>query len=273
MCVPGCLVHIGQSLNRRRFIGGTGATLAATAAMAAPRPARAASPRSFTRAVDLTHPLASDFPTYFGEPQLEIEVLNSYEEDKFNMKAWRIVEHTGTHLDAPFHFSADGRSADEIEIDKLVLPVAVIDIAGKAQDDADAQLTPDDIRAFEAEHGPLPGGCCVAMHSGWGRFVRDAKFRNADHDGTMHFPGFHLEAAQMLIEERDVLGIAVDTLSLDFGRSPDFAVHYAWLPTDRWGLEGVANLDRLPPTGATLVVGGPKIEGATGGPTRVIGLV
>jgi kynurenine formamidase len=88
----------------------------------------------------------------------------------------------------------------------------------------------------------------------------------------MHFPGFHLEAAKLL-EERDAAGIAVDTLSLDFGASPDFAVHYAWLPGGRWGIECIANLRELPPTGATLVVGGPKIQGATGGPARVLALV
>ena len=62
----------------------------------------------------------------------------------------------------------------------------------------------------------------------------------------------------------------VDTLSLDYGPSPDFAVHFAWLPTNRWGIEAVANLGQLPAKGATVVVGGPKVEGATGGPSRII---
>lgn len=89
----------------------------------------------------------------------------------------------------------------------------------------------------------------------------------------MHFPGFHADAAAFLMEERQVIGMAVDTLSLDYGRSADFAVHYAWLPSNRWGLECVANLASLPATGATLVVGGPKVLGATGGPSRVMALV
>ena len=86
----------------------------------------------------------------------------------------------------------------------------------------------------------------MAMNSGWDAFVNDAKFRNADDDGVMHFPGFHVEAAQMLLEETGAIGIAVDTLSLDHGPSPDFATHYEWLPTNRWGLECIANLDALP---------------------------
>jgi kynurenine formamidase len=111
------------------------------------------------------------------------------------------------------------------------------------------------------------------MNSGWSEKVNTPEFRNADANGGLHFPGFHLEAAQFLLEERQVIGIAVDTLSLDYGPSPDFAVHYLWLPTNRWGLEAVANLNDLPPRGTTLIVGGPKVIGATGGPSRLIALV
>ncbi|HET6469421.1 MAG TPA: cyclase family protein [Geminicoccaceae bacterium] len=274
MCVPGCVQHIAHSASRRRVL--TGAAAVAAAATVLPRPSaapRAATPRSFSGVVDLTHVLTPDFPTFFGEPQLQIEPVFTWEQHRFNMNRWTLVEHTGTHMDAPIHFSEDGPGPAEIAVDRLVVPLAVIDIAARAESDPDAQLTPDDIRAFEAEHGPLPAGCCVALHSGWGRFVREPRFRNADGDGKLHFPGFHAEAARMLLEERDVAGIAVDTLSLDFGPSPDFAVHYAWLPTGRWGLEAVANLDDVPPLGATLVVGGPKVQGATGGPSRVLALI
>jgi kynurenine formamidase len=90
---------------------------------------------------------------------------------------------------------------------------------------------------------------------------------------VLHFPGFHPEAADWLLRERRIAGIAVDTLSLDYGASRDFKTHYAWLPSGRWGLECVANLNRVPPRGATLVVGAPKIRGATGGPTRLLALV
>jgi kynurenine formamidase len=75
------------------------------------------------------------------------------------------------------------------------------------------------------------------------------------------------------MKERKILGLAVDTLSLDNGPSKDFKVHYAWLPSGRWGLENVANLDKVPPSGATLVVGVAKVKDATGGPARLIALV
>ena len=111
------------------------------------------------------------------------------------------------------------------------------------------------------------------MNSGWAEKVNTPEFRNADANGVLHFPGFHIEAAQFLLDERDVNGIAVDTLSLDYGPSPDFAVHYLWLPSNRWGMEAVANLDAVPPRGSTLIVGGPKIVNATGGPCRLIAFV
>jgi kynurenine formamidase len=274
MCVPGCYEAVNKRLSRRGFFKGatTAALAAGVSTVVTPAAPARAQQMSFTRAVDLTHPLWADFPTYFGTPGLEMERMFAFENDGFNMYRWHLVEHTGTHLDAPIHFSADQNNAAEIPVEQLVAPLVVIDIAARAADDPDAQLTPDDIEAWVGSNGELPDGCCVALHSGWGAHVRSDMFRNADDDGVMHFPGFHLEAAAMLLE-RNVVGIAVDTLSLDHGPSQDFATHYAWLPANRWGLECVANLGDLPAAGATIVVGGPKIAGATGGPSRVIALV
>jgi kynurenine formamidase len=88
----------------------------------------------------------------------------------------------------------------------------------------------------------------------------------------MHFPGFHPDTVDLLMS-RNVAGIAVDTLSLDHGQSKDFKVHVTFLPSGRWGIEAVANLGQVPEKGATVVVAVAKIEGATGGPTRVIALI
>jgi kynurenine formamidase len=229
--------------------------------------------RPFNRVVDLTHVITEDFPTFFGPPNLEIETLFTFEQNGFNMYRWLLVEHTGTHMDAPFHFSPDGMSADQIPLSMLIVPLAVVDIRRKSQVNPDAQVTPEDLSRWEQRFGRIPRGACVAMNSGWADKVLTDEFRNADENGVMHFPGFHVEAAEFLIEERDVNGIAVDTLSLDYGPSPDFATHYSWLPSNRWGIEAVANLDFLPPRGATLIVGGPKIAGASGGISRCLALM
>lgn len=260
-------------MSRREFFRasavGTVAVAAAAGGMGGVPAAFAATP---SRVADMTHVLHPGFPTFFGDPQFFEEQIFNYAEHMFNLKEIRVNEHTGTHMDAPLHFSADGMSIDEIPVERLVVPLAVVDIREKAARDADAQLTPDDIRAWTGQHGPLPAGCCVAMLSGWEAHVEGPMYRNADGDGTMHFPGFHVEAAHMLIEESDVAGIAVDTLSLDHGASPDFATHYTWLPSNRWGIECIANLADVPASGATLVAGAPKHRGGTGGPARIFTL-
>jgi kynurenine formamidase len=112
----------------------------------------------------------------------------------------------------------------------------------------------------------------VAQNAGWQARLGTPGFRNADAEGRMHFPGFHVEAVQMLLEEAEVAGVGVDTLSIDYGLSADFITHYTWLPANRWAIENMANLDRLPPSGATLIVGAPKHAGGTGGPCRLIAL-
>jgi len=258
-----------RMLSRRGFFrASAGAAAVAAAGTVLPRRAVA----STGGVADMTHALGADFPTFFGVQQYFEEQIYNYAEHKFNLKEFRVNEHTGTHVDAPLHFSADGQSVDAIPPESLVCPLAVIDIRARAAENADAQVTPDDIRAWIAAHGEIPAGACVAMNSGWAAHVATAKFRNADAGGTMHFPGFHIEATQMLLEETGAVGMAVDSLSLDFGPSPDFATHYAWLPANRWGLECIANLDAVPAAGATIVVGAPKHAGGTGGPARVMTL-
>ena len=113
-------------------------------------------------------------------------------------------------MDAPLHFSADGKSVSEIPVENLVVPLAIIDIRAKAEGNADAQLTPDDIKAWVAKNGPIPDKACVAMRSGWDAHVESAKFRNADDKKVMHFPGFHVEAAKMLVETTTASGMAVE---------------------------------------------------------------
>ncbi|RKF16121.1 cyclase family protein [Roseovarius spongiae] len=259
-----------RMLSRRNFF-----TLSATAGAAAGLGAAAAPPAlaaGHATVEDMTHTLSAEFPTFSGAPGFGAEQVVNFADDGYNVFNLSIAEHTGTHIDAPLHFSADGASVDEIPVSSLVAPLCVIDIAARAAEDADAQLTPDDLKAWMDANGEIPDGACVALYSGWAAKVGGDGFRNFDGE-AMHFPGFHIEAAEMLMEETGAKSIAVDTLSLDFGKSPDFAVHYAWLPSGRFGIECVANLDKMPAKGATLVIGAPKHKGGTGGPARVLAMV
>lgn len=272
MCHHCVIENVKSNMLSRRSFFAAAAGAAVVAATAKPTPlfAQKAAP---SKAEDLTHELYDKFPTYFGDQQLFIEQKFNFKDHTFNLNEWRINEHTGTHIDAPLHFSADGKSVAELAVEDLVAPLVVIDIRAKATDNPDAQVTPDDVKAWTSANGELPEGAVVAMLSGWGAHVGSDKFRNVGADGkTMHFPGFHVEAAKQLLET-STKAIAVDTLSLDFGASPDFIVHNTWLPAGRYGIEGVANLEKLPITGATIVVGAPKVRGGTGGPARVFALI
>src|SRR5215831_197188 len=164
MCVPGCQEALHQALqaglSRRRFF--KGAAAASFAAVAASEPVEAA-PRRFSRAVDLTHTMSADFPTFFGVPGIEMEKKFDIKKDGFNLHWWRIIEHAGTHLDAPIHFSEAGITAEKIPAETLVVPLAVVDVSAKAAQNPDYLLTREDLAAWEKRHRRLPDNCCVAM--------------------------------------------------------------------------------------------------------------
>src|SRR5256886_5521607 len=168
MCVPGCQETIRATLSRRGFFKGAG-TLAA--AGITPHLADAAPARTFSAAVDLTHTMSPEFPTCFGVSGIEMEKKFDFKKDGFNLYWWRIIEHAGTHLGAPIHFSENGMSADKIPASTLVASLAVIDVTAKAAQNPDYLVSRDDLAAWEKRHGRLQENCCVAMLSGWGQHV------------------------------------------------------------------------------------------------------
>ena len=143
-----------KMLSRRSFFKATAATGLAAVATGASVPAALADGHGSVE--DMTHTLHTDFPTYFGESQFSSEQIYNYAEHSFNLNQYTVNEHTGTHIDAPLHFSKDGTSVDEIPVSELVAPLCVIDIAARAAEDADTQVTPDDIRAWIATNGDIP---------------------------------------------------------------------------------------------------------------------
>jgi kynurenine formamidase len=202
-----------------------------------------------------------------------LKTLYTKEKDGYNLKKWDLIEHTGTHIDAPFHFSSGGATVDQLDPSSLFVPLVVVNIADRASREPDTQLTVDDIKAWERKHGRLPVGACVALNSNWGDRVGSSHdFRNPDKKGIMRFPGVHVDVAEFLVKEREISGIAVDTLSLDHGSSEDFAFHSAWLSSGRWGIECMANLNSVPERGAHVFIGAPKVAGGTGGLTRIVAL-
>lgn len=273
---------VGSRLSRRGMLG-AGAAVAASALAVRPAIARQATPvapmgsgtgtialGAATTILDLSHVITADFPMFPGAEGPVFETLKSIEQDGFYGQQVTMWEHTGTHMDAPGHFIAGGATAETLPVASLVVPLAVIDISDRAASDPDAQLTPDDVLAWEQANGPLPAGAFVAMRSGWDARVGDAAaYLNADADGVLHFPGIHPEASAFLVEERDITGVGVDTISIDFGATTDFGTHLTVLGAGKYGLESLAGLAGAPAAGATLIVGGPKHVAASGGPSRV----
>jgi kynurenine formamidase len=274
MCLPACTLKLADVVSRRAMLKSLGVGAAGAAAATAPR-ARAEESQahvSFKRVVDLTHTLTTTFPSPWKDALL-MEQIAKLGKDKWNIFRWHLIEHVGTHLDAPFHCT-ELDSADRIPVDQLVGPLVIVDIREKAAADPDAQLTIDDLKAWERRNGAIPAGAIVALNSGWDARVHDSRlFLGMDDKGRYHLPGFSLEAARFLHEQRQVKGIATDTINLDPASAGDFPVHHYWLGLGKWGLENVANLGQLPPAGATIVVGAPKIAGCSGGPSRVVALL
>lgn len=220
--------------------------------------------------VDLTHVWSPTFPVFAGAEYLSEEVVYTVAEHGYYVKRLHFEEHTGTHLDAPAHFIEGGLTADVLPIENFIAPIIVVDISEKAAEDDDAALTVDDLMAWEASYGPIPERAFVAMYSGWeSRIAEPDTYVNVDAEGVQHYPGFDPEAAAFLVEERDIVGIGVDTLSQDPGNSEDFGTHVTILGAGKYAVENVANLAQLPPLGANVIVGGPKHEAASGGPARV----
>jgi kynurenine formamidase len=263
MCLPGTVETVREQIER------AGAALAAAFPVSALAAGSNGDHRP-KRFADLTHTFTEGFPVFVGDPP-DREKINDYATSGFYAQRWTFGEHSGTHMDAPGHFVPGGRLAPAITPRELVVPIVVIDISSRAKENPDATVEVRDLRRFERRHGRIPRGALVAMDSGWAAKVNDPlEFKGGASYPNYHFPGFGVEAALWLAEERKVTAIGVDTLSLDPGNSTTFPVHVNFLATDRYGIENLAGLDRIPPRGAVAYVGLIPWEEGSGGPCRVI---
>jgi kynurenine formamidase len=273
MCLSGTVEAVreqtaGESVRLSRRTALLGA-MGAAAAVAFPAAARAVRPAK-GRFADLTHVFTDGFPVFTGDPPHR-ETIFSIPTAGFYAQRWTFGEHSGTHMDAPGHFVEGGRLAPQITPQELLVPVVVIDISARAASNPDAMVTVDDLRSFERGHGRIPDGALVAMNSGWAAKVGNPlAFKGGAAFPNYHFPGWSADAAMWLTQNRDVTGIGVDTLSLDPGNSTTFPVHVNFLATDRYGLENLNNLDKIPPRGALAYVGLIPWEAGSGGPARVV---
>ena len=263
------------SLSRRgALLGAAGAAATTALSLGGARAAEAAPSRPKgprQRSADLTYVLSEDFPAFTPGEEAVRRPFTTIPANGYYLQQWEVIEHIGTHVDAPAHFAAGGRYSTELRLDELILPAAVVDIRAKAARDADAVVTVDDLRVSERRHGRIPDKALVIMSSGWGRLVGDPDaYRGTDAAGVLHFPGFSVDAVEWLIKRRGTRAFGVDTLSLDPGESSTFAAHVLSAQSDRYNIENVANVERLPARGARVVVGLIPFKEGSGGQARVL---
>ena len=237
--------------------------------------------------VDLTQPLSESTPViklpppFANTPGLTREEISHYD-DRGPAWAWytlTIGEHTGTHLDAPIHWvtGQDGADVASVAPQQLIGPACVIDKTAEAEADNGYLLTVADLEAWEAEHGEFPDRAWVLLRTGWQSRAQDeAAFLNVGENGP-ETPGPDVEASRWLATQRKISGFGTETVGIDAGSAggmdPPFPLHNLLLGAGRLGLTQLANLDRLPATGALLVVSPLKLVGGTGSPSRVFALV
>jgi kynurenine formamidase len=214
-------------------------------------------------------------------------------------KGFCTSEHTSTHIDAPYHFSKEGRKLHEVPLEDLIeVPGVMIDIYDKVHKFKDGKLsvienyalTQEDVLEWEEKHGKIPQGAVVLLRTGWASRWGNQKLYSGDKsedkepeeapvpgadqtialDVSLNFPSFDVTSARYLATERQVLGVGVDVLSIDPGNSKNFLSHRLFASRNIYMLEMVANLHLLPPHGFSLWIVPFKIDFGTGAPTRVL---
>jgi kynurenine formamidase len=240
------------------------------------------------RVVDLTVPLEPATPTIQLPPQFAPSKNFTLEEiSRYDSRGpawyWNNIscgEHTGTHFDAPIHWVTGkdhpNNATHNIPVDRFIGPACVIDMSDKVRANADFLLTVDDITAWEAKHGRIPPHAWVLIRTDWSKRSDAQAFLNIKGDGA-HTPGFHPQAVPFLANERDILGVGVETVGTDAGQAPTFEpmfpCHTIMHGANRFGLASLMNLDQLPATGAVVIAPPLKIVNGSGSPLRVLALI
>lgn len=188
-------------------------------------------------------------------------------------------EHGGTHLDAPVHFAQGHWAADQVPLDRLIGPAIVVDVVASSEQNADYQVSVNDLQAWEKQHGQIPANVILLLRTGFStRWPDAARYLGTAERGSgavakLHFPGLHPDAARWLVANRSIKALGIDTASIDFGQSTDYQTHRALYERNIPGFENLTNLTRLPATGATVIALPMKIGGGSGAPLRAVAVL
>lgn len=230
--------------------------------------------RTFT---DLTHAFHAGQPHFPAFPDEQREVLFEMERgDGFTTHRYSLIGQWGTHIDPPAHFAIGGRTLDQLPVEEMILPLVVLDVSERAANDHDATPTLADIAAWEDRNGRIPPRAFVALRTDWWtRWPDGAAMANHDAEGVSHTPGWSREVLEFLVTERDVAGVGHEQTDTDPGvrtSAGDLGLERYLLEQDRWQLELLARLDRVPEAGALIVATWPKPLGGSGFPARAFAI-
>jgi kynurenine formamidase len=262
---------------------GTGGSERSESAAASPAQASYASVPPADRLLDMTYPFDENSIYWPNARSFRLEKGDWGPTPKgyfYAANEYGAAEHGGTHLDAPIHFAENRRTMEQIPVSELIGPAVKLDVTSACARNRDYLLQVTDIERWERVHGRVPRGAWVIMYTGIGtRHYPDRKeVLGTDIAGEnaiphLSFPGFSPEAAQWLLDNREITGVAIDTPSIDYGKSTDFRVHQILYEANKLGLENIANLDKLPDAGAVLYVMPMLIRHGTGAPARVFAVL
>jgi arylformamidase len=207
----------------------------------------------FVRVVDLTHELADGMPVFPGLPDPSFRPIAVVEEDGYAMSEYSLLNHIGTHVDAPAHQIAGGDTLSEIPLERLITDAVTIDVSKR-------DPGPIGVGELEPHLDRIRAGDIVFLCSdnarNWGTEAYWAGWSYPDR-----------EAAEALIE-RQISAIGFDGPSADPVDSTTFELHRIWLGAGRMIIENAANLDLLPDR-AQVVVAPMKVRAANGAPVRI----
>lgn len=232
--------------------------------------------------IDLSYPF--DSSTVYWPTAESFHLEKDFEgvtEKGFYYSAYKYsaAEHGGTHIDAPVHFARGRNTVDEIPLEQLMGPAIVVDVTRQCANNRDYLVSENDFKSWERQNGRLPNGVIVLLRTGFGKFYPNRKrYLGTDERGAaavanLHFPGLHPEAARWLVQNRKIKAIGLDTASIDYGQSTLFESHRALFAANIPAFENVANLDRLPGKGFSVIALPMKIKGGSGGPLRIVAVI
>ena len=213
------------------------------------------------KVIDLTLTVSEKIPTFPGSPKPHFIEWETISKDGYNLELLFLSTHTGTHIDAPFHFVKNGKKIHEIKPERLVNEAVLIRI-GK---NSNRSISKTDIQNFEQKNGKIENGSTVIFHTGWQKNLNNEFYFTEN-------PGLSVSAAKYLVSKK-INMVGIDSPSIDLGTDSKFSVHHILAKNNILIVENLANLNKIKSNNFHLITSPLKLKNATGSPIRAFGFV